>query len=497
LTVEKIYLIVAVVVFIAAWFYHVRERSQLAISLLVFGGILLRLYMASDGYLHAWDERFHALVAKNMVGDMLYPTLYKDPVLGENIYDWTRAHIWMHKQPFPLWSMSVFGKLFGFSPFAIRLPSLILSTLGIWLTYDLGKQLFNRKVGFFAAFLFAIQGLILEIGSGRVTTDHVDLFFLVLILLAVWFAMKYSLSNKLIFNVFCGVTVGLAILSKWLPALIVVPIWALLQVHKNGWDVKKMFFRSLPLLLAIGVTFVPWQVYTWNQFPQEQAWESSFNVRHIFETLEGMSGPFYYHFDKMRMVYGELVYIPLLWFVYYSFKNRTALNWSLLVWLLIPFVFFSIVQTKMQGYTLFTAPALLIICALFFHQLGQWYKTKKYRWWTVFLMVGLIVLPIRYSIERIKPFDSLDRSPSWVSELIEFNKSIDPTKKNIVFDVDHRIEVMFHTNAVAAYEFTPESHVLDSLENAGYVIYVNLSKGTRYSGPYNTIYLEEPSYEGK
>ena len=41
-----------------------RGRPGLAAGLVVAGGLGLRLYASCDDYLHAWDERFHALVAK-------------------------------------------------------------------------------------------------------------------------------------------------------------------------------------------------------------------------------------------------------------------------------------------------------------------------------------------------------------------------------------------------------------------------------------------------
>ena len=52
-----------------------------------------------DPFLNLWDERFHALVAKNLMNHPLMPTLYDDPVVSMAYDRWDRATIWLHKQP--------------------------------------------------------------------------------------------------------------------------------------------------------------------------------------------------------------------------------------------------------------------------------------------------------------------------------------------------------------------------------------------------------------
>ncbi|HDR68149.1 MAG TPA: glycosyltransferase family 39 protein, partial [Bacteroidaceae bacterium] len=204
-----------------------RQRILVSIILLMICGLILRFYAASDLYLHQWDERYHALVAKNMIEQPFKPVLYADPVLSYDYKNWSANHIWVHKQPFPLWTMALSMSVFGTNEIALRLPSIILTTLGIWVTFAIGWSLFNKRVGFIAAFLYSVHGLIIELTAGRVATDHIDVFFLFFIQLAVWLAIKFARDKKPLFNVLCGTSIGIAILSKWLPALIVLPIWLL------------------------------------------------------------------------------------------------------------------------------------------------------------------------------------------------------------------------------------------------------------------------------
>ncbi|HMQ47101.1 MAG TPA: glycosyltransferase family 39 protein [Saprospiraceae bacterium] len=214
-----------------AWVFQARHKVWMGVCLLVVSGFLLRAYVAADLYLHPWDERYHALVAKNRMENPFKPMLYKNPVLPYEYKNWAANHIWVHKQPLPLWIMAGSMRLLGCHEWALRLPAVILTCLGILLTFLIGKTLYNDRIGFIAAFLYAIHGLIIELSGGRVATDHIDVFFLFLVELAVWLALEYALSSRRIYTIGCAVATGLAILTKWLPALIVLPLWILFVFH--------------------------------------------------------------------------------------------------------------------------------------------------------------------------------------------------------------------------------------------------------------------------
>ena len=162
--------------------YNKKDNYFVAILLLLVCGLVLRVYVSSDFFLHTWDERYHALVAKNFMQHPLKPTLYDNPMLPYDYKNWVANHIWVHKQPLPLWFMAGSMWLFGINEIALRLPSILLTTIGIFLTFFIGKYFFSRKTGFLAAFFYSINGLIIELTAGRVATDHIDIFFLFFII---------------------------------------------------------------------------------------------------------------------------------------------------------------------------------------------------------------------------------------------------------------------------------------------------------------------------
>lgn len=135
-----------------SWRNFSRGNTALAITLLMICGFLLRIYTASDFYLHTWDERYHALVAKNMIQKPFKPMLYSNPVLAYDYTNWTGNHIWLHKQPLALWLMGLSMWIFGENEIALRIPSILFTTAGIWLTFHIGKNLLDKKTGYIAAF---------------------------------------------------------------------------------------------------------------------------------------------------------------------------------------------------------------------------------------------------------------------------------------------------------------------------------------------------------
>ena len=465
--------LLSAITFLFAWKYAFKEQYRLAVLLTIIGGLALRLFTSADFYLHEWDEEYHALVAKNMIDQPLKPMLYEDPMLDYNFKDWTANHIWVHKQPVPLWTMAASMWLFGVNEIALRLPSIIFTSIGIWLVFVVGSYFFDRRSAYIAALLFAINGLIIELAAGRVATDHIDVFFLFFVLLAVYFSVVFVQRQKTVFNVLAGISIGAAILSKWLPALIVLPIWYLVVSDSRNFSLKEMAWQFGLLVGTCVLIALPWQIYIHQAFPAEAQWESAMNLKHLTETLDGRSEPFYYFLTQIRINYGELIYLPLLWFMWRYFKNwRDKKALALLLWFVVPLVFFSIAETKMQGYLLFTSPALFLITGAFWTMLKDYRRQHKPRWLYTLLLVAMIALPVRYAIERIKPFQQIDRSPEWVADLKELDAQ--NIENGVLFNYHRPIAAMFYTDLTVYYGI-PHKAIIEDLNRKGYRVLVNQS----------------------
>jgi len=462
------------------WFskkLYKRKKYNLAAVALMLLSALFCFFIASTAHLQPWDERYHALVAKNLIDHPLLPTLYENPILSYDYKQWAGNHVWVHKQPVTLWGLALSIKLFGTNVIAVRLPSIIMAMCGVFITYLIGRRLFNPRVGLIAGFFFAINGLILDLVGARMATDHVDVFFMFFLTLAIMCAVYFAQTRKFWWNLLCGLFVGMAILCKWLPALIVLPIWLALILHYQ-WKFKQFLIHGLAMVAVIVVVALPWQLYIHASFPIEAAWESKYNVMHLFQDLENTGKPWYYYADVMRVSYGELIYIPFVWMIVQAIRTKKdGRYWALLIWIVIPFLFFSFSATKLQGYVLFCSSALFLIVALFIDRALNKEINFKWSWLRYTMIVLLFALPIRYSMERLKPFEGKPEAPAWQNNIEDFVNTSGNTKDAVIFNTDYPIEYMFHTKATA-YIGMPGDNLMDSLTSAGYQVYI-VKEGNR------------------
>lgn len=457
----------ALLIYVSAFIFYGRGKTTPALLLLLMGSLLLKLFCSADMYLHDWDERYHALVAKNLSRHWLLPTLYDNPVLPYNPADWTSNHTWLHKQPVPLWLMAVSIKILGNTEWAVRLPSVIASTAGVILLYDIGCYFFNKRTAFISAFLFSISGLLTDLSAGRIATDHIDALFLFFTLLATWCMVKYLQAKKFYFIITAGLALGCALLTKWLPALICLPVMLLPMRYTHHMAWRMIFSRLFVVVVIAAAVAAPWHVYIRLAFPLEAAIEYSHMSRHITEYLDGHRHHILYHFDMLRIMYGELVYLPLIWFTYRTVKNRHAKYLAVAIWFWGVYLFFTIVATKMRAYTVIAAPAIFMITACFYTMLREAGKEKRYRFALHALAFLLLALPARYTVERVSFFFPREREPQWAREI----KDWDYPGGAIIFNCKHPVEAMFYKDCIA-YEYTPANNVIDSLQQQGYPVFV-------------------------
>ena len=171
--------------------FYKRNEYKKVLYLIFILSLILRLYGASDLFLYEWDERYHALVAKNLINHPFVPTLYDKPVLNYNYKNWCGNHIWLHKPPVSLWLLAFSMKIFGINEIALRLPSIILSAIVIFFIFFIGRSVFNEKVGILACFFWAINGFLIALAGGKIAADHVDTIFIFFIASGIFLSFYY------------------------------------------------------------------------------------------------------------------------------------------------------------------------------------------------------------------------------------------------------------------------------------------------------------------
>jgi 4-amino-4-deoxy-L-arabinose transferase len=445
-----------------------------AFLLIILGGLFLRIYVSSDGYLHEWDEKYHALVAKNMMQHPLKPTLIENPALGYDYKNFTANHIWLEKGPVPLLAISLSLKLFGLSEFSVRIPSIILSLLAVYLTYLIAQMLFDKKTAILAAFFHSINGYLIELTGGGYSSDHVETAFLFYTELSFFLVTFYLVKKRSIFiAVLIGLATGFAILSKWSPALLVFPVW-IIGVYFSKNISNKTFFLDLTVaFVTVVVLVLPYEVFTLINYTAEASHVIKKFLFAYTSSLEGHSAPWYYYINQIGIIFGEAIFIPLLLSLFQIAKKQV--NWRIIFltsWWLIPTVIFSMAETKRSTYLLISAPSFFIILSyycIYFYQRRDLIKPK---WAINLLLLFLIGLPIRYSFERVKPFQIIERNPQWVADLKTLNKILGTENNIVIFNMVHNTEAMFYTD-YTVYKDIPTLKQINILKKKGYRIIIN------------------------
>lgn len=463
------------------------DGAAVALALLA---LVLQGFAAGDRQLHAWDERFHAVVAKNLANHPLAPTLYDDPVLPFDPHSWLEGHVWLHKPPLALWLIAGCLRIFGNHEAAVRVPSLILSAISVVLTYQLGSWLLDRRSGLLAAYLHAVNGFLLDLASGRTATDHVDAVFIALVEVAVALAVVHALRGRpRIALVALGLTLGLAILTKWLGALVALAPWLALTAGRVPH--RRALLALLAVLTLAAAVAVPWQIHTRHAFPEEAAFEADYTARHVFEAVEGHSASAAYYVAGMPRTFGELIYLPVLWFAWrLARRGLDRRGAALAVWVAVPYLVFSVVATKMPAYVMTAAPALFLIQAAFWWHVYDALPAARWRRWGVVLLALLLLLPLRYGLERVKPFQGFGLEPAWARDLRSLPDRLGPGR-SVLFGTAHPIEAMFYT-PWPAYSVLPDAAQVRDLNARGYrVVVVQDDRPPAVLGP-ETEYRLDP-----
>lgn len=451
-----------------AFQFYRKGNIRLALVCILAIGAIFRIYTGMDGYLHVWDERYHALVARNMMSHPFKPTLYDNPLLPYDFRAWCCNHIWLNKPPLPFWLMSGSMSLFDTHLWALRLPSFLLSLWGVYLTFRLGALLFSEKTGLIAAFLYAVNGKLIELAAGCDSSDHIETCHVVLFEAAVYCVVRYWEKQTTWRAVLIGLCTGLTFLSKWTPAVFIPAIWFIGSVwQKNA--LKRLVADGLVVAAVSVAVAAPWVWHIFQAFPEES--------REIFvimstansRVIEGHTGAWYFYLDRARMLFGEIVYLPMMAGMWRVFRKKRFSSLHLVgVWIALPVLLFSMAATKRDTYLMILAPAFFLLIAFWVRVL--WMRFR--RPWGFALAALLLLLPLRYGVERSKLFTSRLRVPEWMADIQEIRRELPGyPEKVVVFGFDHPVELMFHTG-VTAYAMPADEATIQKLKKEQFAVWL-------------------------
>lgn len=471
--------------------YSSRRDLAWRVALVLLAALLLRGDAAWQRSLYPWDERYHALVAKHLAANPLEPTLYQRPLIPSDHRDWQRSHIWLHKPPAALWLMAGSMRLFGVDEIAMRLPSLLLATGAVLLTFLIGRLAFGDRVALLAAGFHAVNAFLVELAAGRRGGDHTDTALIFFVELGIWAALRHGRDRRVPTLLLAGVALGLGVLSKSLPALLVLPVAFAIFLERGTWT--GAFARTAAVALIGALVVAPWAAYAWSAFPREAIWTALYTLRHTSEAIEGHRRSHVAYLLQALRFMGELVWLPAGAAVVAAWRAPRGTDLRpLVVWILVPYVTFSLMSTRLPQYLMIAASPLFVVQAWFWWQLHERLHTMPggpRRVALGVLLAALLVLPAKYLFEPTGVLEHRDRHPAPFHELRTLTARL-RLPDAVIFNMPRPIEAMFYS-PYTAYDSMPTADQVRHLRTQGIpiVIYQPLGQAVPVPSDWPVIQL--------
>lgn len=370
-----------------------------------------------------------------------------------------------NKPPLTYWLMALSAGIFGMSEFALRLPIILLSLGSIWLTYLLGKQLFDKESGLLAMMMMAVSVQLLAVKQYASPEIPLTFFFT----LSLYYFIKGYQKKSAPYIYLFYVALGLAVLVKGYPYIVVIGGIVVFYMLLNHSFKLKLIWKDILflkpwigilLVLTIGLSWIFymywqdgqefWTVYKRETFDRaftrdERSMRWSFYFGAMAWTIAPYSIAFYYAFIKWLTHWkkAKVVLFPLSWLlvmlVIFTFSKgkiptyfiqahpamilmtipllnelRPQTKLWLSIWqatLIIPTVLLGIgiiglIYSLKLPFVLYALAPTGIFC------LYYWYKIRKVFWLVFSPFISMIILIFCFAlflpkIEQVRPYDEI------------------------------------------------------------------------------------------
>jgi hypothetical protein len=224
------------------------------------------------------------------------------------------------------------------------------------------------------------------------------------------------------------------------------------------------------------------------QFPREAKYELIFNSQHFYQTIEGHSGGFLFHFEALKSIYGSgdwvilLVFISLFWFLV-KMKDRSY-RIAVISSIFLVYAFYTLVKTKMIAFGVIVSPFVYLAFASLTCFLSDWIirwsiNKRPFQFFQIllFLFLSFYILNFQKFTHKWQPKNRGEQMAHALNlKQLELSHRINKWctgEKWAIFNASIRpygyIEVMFFTHAMA-YDFIPTNEQISIFKKKGFSI---------------------------
>jgi 4-amino-4-deoxy-L-arabinose transferase-like glycosyltransferase len=319
-----------------------------------------------------WDnsETAYGEVAREIL-------IYHDPLVMH-----LNGEAWFVQPPLYFWLAACFARLFGIGAFAMRFPSALATiAMGGAVGYA-AARIAGTRAGMYAAVILSTSLMQAIVGRLAIMDALLDLAVAAAILW--WFrafepawAPDALDARKRVAAFMCGAgAIAFGTLAKGPVAVLIVVLVV------GGWLTwerqlcNPVVIPRAPVWIAAGIVFaaiaVPWYVLLSARVGVSAVVEliGHYSVGRYTGVIENQRGPWFYYLPVLLL--GFFPWIAFFPVAFIRACQRAAAPDAAfvrlaIVWTVVPFVFFSLAQTKLPNYIALIFPALAIIVGLWFN----------------------------------------------------------------------------------------------------------------------------------
>lgn len=184
---------------------------------------------------------------------------------NDEVYYWTYAKFpdWSHFDHPPMvgWLIQVFTLNLHFdSEFFIRLGSVVFGTISTYLIFLIGKRIKDELTGLFAAFLYTSSLYCTIISGIFIMPDSPQVLFWLLSLYLLLVALPDKELGKSSRNALlgAGVTIGLALLSKYHSVFLVAGAFLYMLFYNRKWFRAKETYLAFLIICILSLPVLIW-----------------------------------------------------------------------------------------------------------------------------------------------------------------------------------------------------------------------------------------------
>jgi len=328
-------------------------------------------------------------------------------------------------------------QLFGINSYSIQLPFAIYGILNVLLTYKICDLLYNKKVALLAALFLSISPLSITY-SRSVCIEPPGIFFLLLSILTICYAMKNSIEKKNFYLTFiAGIFSALSFTANYRILLYCSAILIIIPFIKSR--IKKLPLHYLLFFSGFLLILVLWDIllkkyflnnhgyfhsilYADENFIRQgfKAGDKAFNSSSILNKFSLNNYQFYYKSIRDLGNYYLILNFLLLYSILVFFRLYVKSDVIIFSLIILPAMFFQLLIFKAPRAI---APLIPLLCICSARLTTLIYYSKKSKYYFKFISILIFSLTLINSISK-----SLEASVTGRSNA--FNTAFKEVKNN-------------------------------------------------------------------